>query len=129
MFSLSQKRYVLVEGGRNICILEGMLWLTSGNEKICHSLIFSNNMCITITGTKACNRNMDTTFFWLYKIRSDMMEKQICQHWGQVNLDNPEQNISGSKAISLILMNTQLSALSVERLDIIEGHASCCGII
>ena len=62
-------------------------------------------------------------FFQLYKIRSDMMEKQIHQHWGQGNLDDPEQNISGSIAISLILMNLQLSALSVERLDIIGGLA------
>ena len=61
--------------------------------------------------------------FQLYKIRSDMMEKQIHQHWGQGNLDNPKQNVSRSLPISSILMNPQLSALSVERLDIIEAHA------
>ena len=53
---------------------------------------------MTITGTKAYNRYMDTRFFQLYKIRSDMMEKQIHQHWGQGNLDDPKQNVSGSVA-------------------------------
>ena len=52
-----------------------------------------------------------------------MMEKQIHQHWGHSNLDDPKQNDSTRVAISLILMNPQLNALSVEREDIIEGYA------
>ena len=36
---------------------------------------------------------------------------------------SPKQNISRSIAISSVLTNPQFSALSVERLDIIEGHA------
>ena len=51
------------------------------------------------------------------------MEKQIHQHWGHDNLDDQKQNESAIIAIFLILMNPQLSALSVEREDIIEGHA------
>ena len=66
----------LAEGGRNISILADMPLLTSGNGKICHSWIFSNNMCMNITETKACNRYMNTTFSQLYKIRLDMMENQ-----------------------------------------------------
>ena len=65
-------------------------------------------MCMTIAGTKACNRYIDRTFSQLYKFRSDMMEKQIHQHWGQGNLDDPKQNISSGIAISSILMNPQL---------------------
>ena len=60
--------------------------------------------------------------FQLYKIRYDMMEKPIHQCWGQDNLDNQNQNISESIAISSTLTNPQLSVLSVERQDIIVGH-------
>ena len=52
-----------------------------------------------------------------------MMHKPIHQHWGQDNLDDQKQNDSGNVAISLIQMNLQLSALSVEMWDIIIGHA------
>ena len=51
-----------------------------------------------------------------------MMEKQINQHWGHGNLDDPKQNESTIIAVFSILMNPQLSALSVEREDIIKGH-------
>ena len=73
--------------------------------------------------TKEWNRYMDTTFSQLYKIRSDMMETHIHQHWGHGNLDDPKQNNNTSIAISSIMMSPQLSALSVEREDVIEGHA------
>ena len=63
IFLLSKKRHILVEGGSNISICEGMSWLILENEKICHSQIFSNNMCMTIAGTRACNRYIDTNFF------------------------------------------------------------------
>ena len=88
MFLLSKKSHVLVEGGRNVSILAGIPWLTSGNGKICHSWIFSDNMWMNITGTKEYNRYMNTTFSQLYKIRPDVMEKPIHQCWGQGNLDN-----------------------------------------
>ena len=83
----------------------------------------TNIMCMDITGTKACNRYMKTTFSQLYKIRSDMMEKPIHQCGGQGNLDDQKQNVSGSMSISLMLMNPQLSVLSVEMEDINIGHA------
>ena len=56
-----KKRCVLVDGGRKSSILAGMPWHTSGNGKICHSKIFSRNMCMTTTQTKACNRYMHTS--------------------------------------------------------------------
>ena len=67
---------------------ESMPLPTSENGKTCHSLILYHNMCMTITGTKACNRYMIIPFSQLYKIRSDMMDKPIHQHWGQDNLDD-----------------------------------------
>ena len=66
---------------------------------------------------------MDTTFSQLYKIRSGKIVKQIHQHWGHSNPDNPKQNKSTIIAVFSILMNPQLSALSVEREDIIKEHA------
>ena len=65
-------------------------------------------------------------YYWnkcMQQIRSDMMEKPIHQHWGCSNLDYPKLNKSAIIAGFLILMNSQLSALSVEREDIIKGHA------
>ena len=87
-----RKKHVLVEGGRNICILADMPLLTSGNGNMCHSQIFSNNMCMNITGTKACNRYMNITFSQLYKIRSDMVEKPIHQHLGSKQPGQPKTN-------------------------------------
>ena len=52
-----------------------------------------------------------------------MLEKQIHQHWGCSNLDDPKQNEYAIIAVFLILMNPQLSALSVEGEDMIKGHA------
>ena len=52
-----------------------------------------------------------------------MMEKPIHQCWGQDNLDDQKQNVSRSVAISLTQINLQLSLLSVEKQDIIIGHA------
>ena len=56
-----------------------------------------------------------------------MVEKPIHQHWGQDNLDDQKQNVSRSVArsvaISLTQTNLQLSVLSVEKHDIIIGHA------
>ena len=72
-----QEKHVLVEGGRNISTLADIPLLTSENVKMCHSLIFSNNMCMIITGTKAWNRYMNIAFSLLFKIRSDMMDKPI----------------------------------------------------
>ena len=66
---------------------------------------------------------MNITFSQFYKIRSDMMEIPIHQCWGQDNLDDQKQNITGSIAISLTQTNLQLSVLSVEKQDIIIGHA------
>ena len=93
------------------------------NGMICHSWIFSNNMSMNISGTKSCNRYMNIAFSQLYKIRSDMMDKPIHQHWGQDNLDNQKQNDSRNVVISLTQRNLQLSVLSVEKQDIIVGHA------
>ena len=51
------------------------------------------------------------------------MAKPIHQHWEHGNQDDPKLNESEIIAISLILMNPQSSALSVEREDITKGHA------
>ena len=51
------------------------------------------------------------------------MVKPIHQHWEYSSQDDPKQNESTIVANFLILMNPQLSALSVEKEDIIEGHA------
>ena len=51
------------------------------------------------------------------------MVKPIHQHWEYSTQDNPKLDKSKIVAIFSILMNPQLSALSVEREDIIKGHA------
>ena len=51
------------------------------------------------------------------------MVKPIHQHLEYGNQDDPKLNESMIVAISSILMNPQLRALSVEREDIIKEHA------
>ena len=51
------------------------------------------------------------------------MVKPIHQHREHGNQDDPKLNKSEIVVISSVLMNPQSSALSVEREDIIEGHA------
>ena len=51
------------------------------------------------------------------------MAKPIHQCWEYGSQDDPKVNKSAIIAIFSILMNPQLSALSVEKEDIIKGHA------
>ena len=61
--------------------------------------------------------------FWHLELVVEIKMKPIHQHWEHSSQDDPKLVESTIIAVFLILMNPQLSAVSVEREDIIEGHA------